>query len=43
MVKNNVCLIIIDGWGMSDNTKGEEERFLHANLYRISLISHLDE
>ena len=24
MVKDNVCLIVIDGWGISDETEGKK-------------------
>ena len=43
MVKNKVCLIVIDGWGISENEKGE---FLIIYLIYISseyLLLSLDK
>ena len=38
MVKNNVCLIVIDGWGITDKTEGKE-RVFSLELMTIKRIS----
>ena len=30
--KKTVCLVVIDGWGISDETKGERAMLMHRNF-----------
>ena len=39
-VKKNVCLVVIDGWGISEETRGEPAPFLAATVHATAALIH---
>ena len=37
-VKKNVCLVVIDGWGISEETRGEPAPFLAATVHATAAL-----